>query len=1231
MAARLRQALRVALITTAGVAAAVLALLLAAPMLVDLPAVRAQLQRKLSEAVNGQIAWDSLQVHWLPSPRGVLHSVRVEIPGRVKVTVERADVVLRLIPLAHGRAEISSITLTRPVIEVEVVASAATPSRGDTGFLAPYRDVVGAVTRSVRQFAPDSVLSIEGARVLVRPAAVPPVELDDLSLRAQTVEQWIDIDITTASSLWRRLHLAGRVAFADLSSQVELEAIEIRLQPWIDQFLAHRSLALALQAADLRARARTDGQTSYHCDVELTAPAIGVTRNQRSLMVSGVAIKGSVVARAQGTQIDVTDLQLGELVPGAKGTLNLARDAQHPDLSIDAARLDLRMIRDAALALAGDVAGIAEYAARIRAGEITGLHMEAKADTWAEVFKPPNIRAGLSLESGVVLVPGLEVEAGGVSARAELANDVIQLERLNAKLGASRLSGGKVSYTLLDRSMRADTAFEIRLAQGLDVARKMLSARVRDQLDLIESGSGTLRGRARAQQAPHADWSASIEVVQSDAAVRLKQVPWPAVLHAARVSASRRQLAVSGLRVSVGRSTIDNAAAQVALEAEPVLKGATAQATLALDELFAVLRAQPQLADALRDVTAVAGSAQIALTRMTGALNRPRGLQYDVTVQPDGLSLEHKQLPERVHVVAGSLRVDPATLTLDRVAVAMLDAQATLSGSIGLDRGQGLQVDALAGDGVVGPTAMKWGWERTGAPARLLLATPLRFTLARARWGQDRNLDLQGALQFRGGQDITVEAAWNPRALEIRRIAIKDQASDATAALTTSKRVLRGRFSGNLDGRSIAAMFEEGREQSGVLDGDFQATFDLDAPRRTTARGRLTARSIDLSHLLARPVQVDRIALEADEQTLRIREAVVTLAQQTATLRGEVKRGERGPIVNGQLELPGIDLDKLLPEESASSGVSGTTSAMQTSAPPQEEGILPRLWPLPLSGQIDVRTPFIQYQEYRVAPIAASVALEARRVQTVLHEAQVCGIAFPLTASITPQDLTLSAQLLAHDQPLADVVRCLTRQEVLMTGRFDLRANLSTHGRRGEFARNLSGSVDAQARDGSTNKFILLAKILSLKPVTDLLQGGEPPEEKEGFPYRQLKVAGRFDSGKFHIDEGAFDSDAIGLATTGAIDLVTHDSALTVLVAPFNRVNRIVRHIPIAGYILGGELVAIAVGVRGDIRDPTVTPLGPQAVTNQLAGILERTLKLPAKLLTPLEPTEQEKEPAAQP
>ena len=50
----------------------------------------------------------------------------------------------------------------------------------------------------------------------------------------------------------------------------------------------------------------------------------------------------------------------------------------------------------------------------------------------------------------------------------------------------------------------------------------------------------------------------------------------------------------------------------------------------------------------------------------------------------------------------------------------------------------------------------------------------------------------------------------------------------------------------------------------------------------------------------------------------------------------------------------------------------------------------------------------------------------------------------------------------------------------------------------------------------------------------------------------------------------------------------------------------------------------------GDFRNPLVVPLGPAAVTSELAGIFERTLKLPAKILAPITTTPAAERPVTQ-
>jgi hypothetical protein len=80
-----------------------------------------------------------------------------------------------------------------------------------------------------------------------------------------------------------------------------------------------------------------------------------------------------------------------------------------------------------------------------------------------------------------------------------------------------------------------------------------------------------------------------------------------------------------------------------------------------------------------------------------------------------------------------------------------------------------------------------------------------------------------------------------------------------------------------------------------------------------------------------------------------------------------------------------------------------------------------------------------------------------------------------------------------------------------------------------------------------------------------------------------------------------------------------HDAHLTVLVAPFSRIDSVVRKVPILGHVLGGTLTSIPLGISGDIQDPQVVALSPTAVASQVVGIFERTFMLPAKLFTPLQ------------
>jgi uncharacterized protein involved in outer membrane biogenesis len=89
---------------------AALAVLLA-PLVIDTPAVRAEIQRRMGQVLEGEISWEALEIGLFPAPHGVLRRMRVEIPGRASAAADAVRVYLQLWPLLRGRAEIASVAV----------------------------------------------------------------------------------------------------------------------------------------------------------------------------------------------------------------------------------------------------------------------------------------------------------------------------------------------------------------------------------------------------------------------------------------------------------------------------------------------------------------------------------------------------------------------------------------------------------------------------------------------------------------------------------------------------------------------------------------------------------------------------------------------------------------------------------------------------------------------------------------------------------------------------------------------------------------------------------------------------------------------------------------------------------------------------------------------------------------------------------------------------------------
>jgi hypothetical protein len=83
------------------------------------------------------------------------------------------------------------------------------------------------------------------------------------------------------------------------------------------------------------------------------------------------------------------------------------------------------------------------------------------------------------------------------------------------------------------------------------------------------------------------------------------------------------------------------------------------------------------------------------------------------------------------------------------------------------------------------------------------------------------------------------------------------------------------------------------------------------------------------------------------------------------------------------------------------------------------------------------------------------------------------------------------------------------------------------------------------------------------------------------------------------------------------VDLLNEQLDLTMLASPFTLTDRLIRFIPVVGYILGGTLISVPVKIDGPLKDPKVRILPFSEIGSGVWGILKRTLETPVKIVGP--------------
>jgi hypothetical protein len=394
------------------------------------------------------------------------------------------------------------------------------------------------------------------------------------------------------------------------------------------------------------------------------------------------------------------------------------------------------------------------------------------------------------------------------------------------------------------------------------------------------------------------------------------------------------------------------------------------------------------------------------------------------------------------------------------------------------------------------------------------------------------------------------------------------------------------------------------------IQGEMEAVLDRGKPARSTARGTLNATGLAIPWKPLAPLAVRNVSLSAEGAEVRVVSSDLLWDNVPFSLTGTAAFGGETVVADLDLSAGDIDLERLRRSiEREDSGRTETGASASGGSPG-----------FPVRGVLRFRAASVSGHKLTWKPVRGEAVIGKEGIRLAITEANLCGVSTLGTLTIDSAGPAVELAVSTSGEDLDATITCVSGREVSITGTYAMSARIAGKGTGDALVRSFRGPLELTARDGRINRMTFLSRILTYLNVTELFRGKLPDLQKEGFPYRTLVMRGEMNDGKILFEEVAIDAPSMGIAATGEVDLLNRTEDLEVLVAPFQAVDAVIRGVPVVRYILGGTLVSIPVTVKGDLKDPKVTPLDPKAVGKGVLGIVERTFKAPARVLSPILP-----------
>ncbi len=1207
------------------------------PYVLNLEQVRSRITYEITHRLDSNIDIKAISWQWFPLPRIVLTDALVS-NNHLEAKVPKILFFPDWLGFFRGKPGISRVVLDNPNLHLKSLV----PSADKESWSLPPLSVTLVIKNGSLALDPEGVFPglLQHTNSL---------NFSNVAAKIHIEPDRVDASLTCIPPYAKSLETKGHFIPSKSSYELRIDCQDLKPHEILLTSL-NKSLVKPLDSdVNIKVAITGTGLDDIKASVKGDSPCLKIESHDKEMLFSCGYTDLSFKKQGQQLHVSVNALELTDPGLTLSGVIERRQAALTDEalwhIDLKAKEVDFSGVREKVLALFGrhEVADlVCSIVLGGKAREAT-YFFEGTVPRFREL-KAMTITA--DVDGAPIHVPDVDLDLKEASGQIEIRNGILTGQNLSARLDDSLGTNGSLALGLVgkDKVFKLDMDLDADLSKLPPLLHRLVDHQgFRNELAKFSNVRGKTSGRVILGDRLK-DISVRVEVSSIDGTADYERITWPIKIKKGQLQVLPDEVNWSNNQGIVGPHSIHETEGSVRWKDEVFLDIRKLNASLDSGPLFAELKRYPVLQEVLSKVLlSIDGSLEVTDAWLKGPVRKPLNWKYSITANTKGLDFHSPLLPGPSSIEQASAQADQENVRISSCNMRLSDQQMSLNGDLKHRNWQDwqgwLDLSGTAREGI-----SQWVKAKDWIPALYFPSTPCTLNHLKVAWDQKKT-DVKGEIisdiENKKAIKVKLDIRSSPKELSIKDLTITipaERASFSLNLLQAPRENLLLNWEGCLKGDTLDKILEENKLLSGYIKGSCDLSCFLEDPSSVRLKGLIEASGLNWCWGVTGPIVVKYANLAGHNSWTDIEGLSLEINGESVMSKGRASFSKHN-----------IDLDLDLKSDSFSwENLSGFIDTYKEKHPSPDLAPTPKSpnhqitkspnSPLSLTGRINFELDSFKYTSSKEAafpdkdqkatdyvwqPLTGQVKLlpQGKTVISV-SSGTICGLNTTGTwRSVPGPDLTNLVISTDHEKKVLfqDVLSCLGHDQNILEGPFVL--NVSLEGAPKNWQR---GTVELRSSNGIIRRMTLLSKIFSVLNVIDLFsKNGLPDLFTEGFPFSRMDINGIVKDNNLIIDHAIIKGKGLNLFGRGEIDLDDMDADMIVLVAPLKTIDTIVSKVPLLGKAIGGKdatIVAFPVKIKGQIKDPEVTVLSPDAVGGAMIDLVKNTLMLPFRILSPIFP-----------